>query len=102
MWRLGLLNIYHISFSKNYNLSASVALKPRLETYFIGQQQSWKEWKNSSFDLSVNAALDVGRVAPVILEAATKITGEHNGQEFDLAFTTIYIRTRHLFFWKPK
>ena len=41
--------------------------------------------RNSSFDLSLDAALDVARSSSVLIEAATEFTGEHDGHEFDLA-----------------
>ena len=41
--------------------------------------------RNSSFDLSLDAAMDVARGTSVLIEAATELTGEHDGHEFDLA-----------------
>ena len=73
-------------FLSNYNLSASVAIKPRLEPYREGDTTELKGMKrNSSFDLSLDAALDVARGTSLLTEAATEFTGEHNGHEFYLA-----------------
>ena len=73
-------------FLSNYNLSASVTIKPRLEPYGDGDTTKLTGMKrNSSFDLSLDAALHIARGTSVLIEAATEFTGEHDGQEVDLA-----------------
>ena len=41
--------------------------------------------RNSFFDFSLDAALYVSRGTSVIIEAAAEFTGQHDGQEVDLA-----------------
>ncbi len=73
-------------FLSNYNFSASVAIKPRFAPYDDGDTTALRGMKrNSSFDLSVKTELDVVRGTSVLLGESTEFTGEHGGQEFDLA-----------------
>ena len=73
-------------FLSNYNLSACVEIKSHLAPFDEGDTTTLRGMKrNSSFDPSFNAVLDVTRGSSVLIEAATELTGEYDRQEVDLA-----------------
>ena len=73
-------------FLSDYNLTASIAMKPRMAPYSDGDTDLLTGMKrNSSLDLSVTGTMNIARGTTLILEAATEVTGEHNGQELDFS-----------------
>lgn len=73
-------------FLSDYNLTASIAMKPRMAPYSDGDTDLLTGMKrNSSLDLSVTGTMNIARGTSFIIEAATEVTGEHNGQELDFS-----------------